>query len=383
MPPDTFTDRLHHRAAQAVDRRLVRSVSTDRARRVPLERGLAFVLATLVHLVTIALLGGAVALLVLSDTWFHRGVGVLVLGVAWLVRPGFLRRLPETADEVVVDTGTTPHFAALVAQVAALVGTPPPDEIRVLPVVNAYAGPRGLRARVLGLGAPLWVAESWQPRLATLAHEIGHFAHGDILRGRYVGSAYATLAEWLAMFSPDSDRASTYGETPVFATIVTAPVRYAVRGMLALFDAVNSAASRRQELLADLAAVQVAGTDAAVSSLELLLAQDLIDVTMNRTALQTAGQPPGEAMGEALLRAVAGYGPAQRAAARARGAEERSRIDASHPLTVDRLRLTESVDHAEPALEPSVEEWATIDAELAPYLTKSFATIAARYRYVS
>ena len=370
---DSFSRRLDAWVAQAIDRRLVDRITRDKG--TWLARAMAFALATPVHLVTVVLAAGGVALIVLGGGWWQWLMAAILLGVAWLTRPRLGGRPGE--GSVLVEPARAPELTALVAEVAELLGTRPPAEIRIDADINAYVAPRGIRERQLVLGAPLWVASAPQGRVALLGHELGHLAHGDLLSLRYVGSAYGTLAHWVALLDPDTTEIFEY-DTPVLVRALLAPPRWLVLGYLRLFDAVNSAAARRQELYADLASALVAGTDAAVEDLEVTLAPEIIDAAANRAAMDSRRPDLGDAISERMLT----FDVDERAAARRRGAADRRSIDASHPPTVDRLLLLESVEWSEASIVLDEGRSEQIDKELSPALEQAFKQMADAYRYV-
>jgi Zn-dependent protease with chaperone function len=371
--PETFARRLDARVAEALDRRLVHRVSTGRA--TWLARATAFVLVTPVHLVSIAWAAGGVALVVLGGGWWQWLMAAFLLAVAWMTRP-HLGGGPDP-DSVLVDPGHAPTITALVGEVADLLGTRAPDEIRIDSGINAYVAPRGVRGRQLVLGAPLWAAYGPQARVALLGHELGHLAHGDLLSLRYVGSAYRTLHHWVELLDPMGSEVFLHS-TPLLVRAAMAPPRWLVLGYLRLLDAVNAAASRRQELYADLASAVAGGTTGAVDSLEVVLVSDAVDAAANRAAVD----PTRPDLGETIAARVDAYDAEQRAAARRRGADDRRSIDATHPPTVDRLRLIESVEPSSAAVVLDPERSRTIDKELAAYLARAFEQLGDAYRFV-
>lgn len=372
-PPDTFARRLDARVAQALDKRLVDRVSAGSGH--GLARIAAYVLVTPVHLAGLALALCGVLLLVRGDGWWAWLAGGFVLAVAWLVRPHVLHAADP--DSIRVEPGTAPELTALVGEVAGLLGTPAPSELRVDAAFNAYVARRGLRGRRLVLGAPLWAAYGPQERVSLLGHEIGHLAHGDLRSLGYVDSAYRTLVRWVQLLDP-ADSEVFLHDTPLLVHALSAPPRWLVQGYLRVLDVVNSAANRRQELYADLAGALAAGTDAAVSDHEVMLLLDSLDVVTNRAAIDSA-RPD---LGEAIRARVATYDARQRADARREAAADRRSIDASHPPTVDRIRVLESVDRSLPALVLDAARSRRIDEELRPYLDQAFRRLGDSYRYV-
>jgi Zn-dependent protease with chaperone function len=278
-----------------------------------------------------------------------------------------------------VERAKTPALVTVIDEIAMALDTRPPDVIRVDATFNASASPAGLRSRVLTVGAPMWAALSPQSRVALLTHELGHFAHRDVLHGRYVWVAYQTLAAWEETFTPAYGLVSTRGHRPILATVLTWPLRMLIRSYLRVFSWVGAASKRRQELYADLAAVEVAGSAGTVDMLERMLLEDIAEVAANRAAVDPARPDLSAAISE-RMRTIT---DTERAWARTQGATERSSVDSTHPPTIDRIRLIESIPPSPPGLVLDDTRARAIDAELAPYLDRAFKELGDAYRYVT
>jgi len=112
-----------------------------------------------------------------------------------------------------------------------------------------------------------------------------------------------------------------------------------------------------------------------VGGLEVLLAAPAVEVAGSAAAVRR------ESLGPAIIEFRAGYDADRRAASRRRGDVEKSRIDDTHPPTMQRIRLLESIEHLAPAVTRTDEEWAAIEAEWDPTLTSQLAKLGERYRY--
>jgi Zn-dependent protease with chaperone function len=369
---DSFARRVDARVAEALDKRLVDRVSAGRATWPA--RAAAYVLVTPVHLVSLALALAGVALVLRGGGWWQWLMAAFLLAVAWMTRPLIGG---ADGDTVQVRPGDAPALTELVGEVAALLGTRPPVEIRIDSDVNAYVQPLRRGGARLVLGAPLWAAYPPQARVALLGHELGHLSHGDLLSIRYVASAHHTLLHWIDLLDPAGSEMFE-NDTPLLVHAVLAPPRWLVTGYLRLLMAVNAASSREQELFADLASAVAAGTEAAVDSLEIVLVADAIDAAANRAAVD----PSRPDLGQAVAARIDAFDAAQRLAARRRGASDRRSVDASHPATVDRLRLVESVEPSPPAVVLDAERSRLIDEELAPSLDRAFKRLGDAYRFV-
>lgn len=367
--------------ADALARRLVDDLATSRRRGARFSAATVAVvaLATVVHAVTLVVLGAGVWALARGEGWPLKVVGVLLVALAVVLRP----RLGRAAKGPgLLDPERCPETVALLGEIAATAHTRVPDRLEVGTDLNAYATTVGLRRRVVNVGAPLWVALSPQARVALLAHELGHFAGGDVRQLRYVAAAYTALEGWIDVFTPGNVvNVSTFysrGVSPnsQLWSVATWPVRVLLLGYVRLIDLCAASSGRRQEHDADLISVAAAGTDGAVDSLEMLLAATGLETTANRTAM-TPGRPP---LAPAIRAYAEGYDAAARAAARRRGDDDRSSIDDSHPPTVERLRLVESVPRTMAAVVVDSGRAARLEREWAPTVERMLKRLADSYR---
>lgn len=363
-------DRVDARIATELDRRLVdRFVDTGgQVRRRA--RAASFLMATAVHLVVVAIVALGGWLVVLGDNWVQRALGLIVLLPVVALVPG---RSKETLEHIT--PAAAPELTALLRELSAALGTQPPTYVGMDESINAYAARRGLRERRLVLGAPLWAALGPQGRIGLLGHELGHFSGRDVVHGRYVWWATWTLSAWTDLVTPHG-LVSTEGRTPLFATIATAPLRFPLVAYLRMMTVVNAAASRHDELRADTAASVLAGTAGVVETLETTLLADVIDVAANRAAVD----PTHPDLATEIRTRIAGVGEAARRALPARGDE--SRVDRTHPRTVERLRLQESLPRVTASVVLDADRWAAIDAEVRPMMDTALKRMADGYRYV-
>ncbi|KXK63296.1 HtpX-like protease [Micromonospora rosaria] len=166
-----------------------------------------------------------------------------------------LRTKAEPPPGLVLTDREAPALWATVRELSAAVATRAPDEIRLVPDVNAAVTEQ---TRLLGLlggrrtllvGLPLLHAMRVDQLRSVLAHELGHFSGrhtrlgGVAYRGRLaIGTTIGRIGRWN-------------------------PIGMVFRGYARLYLLVDNAASRRQELEADRASVFLAGPEAATSAL--------------------------------------------------------------------------------------------------------------------
>ncbi|GIF09600.1 hypothetical protein Asi03nite_71380 [Actinoplanes siamensis] len=177
-------------------------------------------------------------------------VGVILAGL-WRA----VRAKPGEPHGLVVTPEQAPELWHQVRGLAAEVGTRAPDEIRLVPEVNAAVSEDtkllGLvgGARRMYIGMPLLQTFDVDQLRSVLAHELGHYS------GSHTRLAAVAYRGRVAMH----ETLGNVGKWNVFGWVF--------KGYGWLYQLVSSAVARRQELEADLASVRVAGVDAAVSAM--------------------------------------------------------------------------------------------------------------------
>jgi Zn-dependent protease with chaperone function len=243
---------------------------------------------------------------------------------------GFLaaaRKPPEPPDEVVVPAADEPELHAEIARLAAAAGTRPPDRIVVVPAVNAYVrefGPMlGLvpGTRTLAIGTPLLDVLDVSELRAVLAHELGHLAGGDTRLGPVAVRTEQVLGG-------------------IIGSLGGGIIARVFLGYWKFQHKVNAAVRRGQEVVADRAAVRVAGRQAAADALRdvevAARADDVFKYEYLAPLLQRARRPDDLVSG---WRSLIADDARTRQLAESADAD-RSPIDpwASHPPTHERIR---------------------------------------------
>ncbi|WP_203827306.1 M48 family metallopeptidase [Actinoplanes palleronii] len=216
----------------------------------------------LLGLVQLALVGWLI-----YEIWQHlHGAGAaklsyLLLAAVGAVLAGLWRAVrakPGDPHGLIVTPDQAPQLWQQVRELAAEVGTRAPDEIRIVPEVNAAVSEDTKLLGLIGgvrrlyIGMPLLQTFTVDQLRSVLAHELGHYSGSHT---RLAGVAYRGR---LAMH----ETLGGVGNWNVFGWVFKA------YGWL--YQLVSNAVARRQELEADLASVRVAGVDAAVSSMREL-----------------------------------------------------------------------------------------------------------------
>lgn len=169
-----------------------------------------------------------------------------------------IRSRPEPPHGLPLGPDQAPELWRTVRELADVVGTRTPDEIRLVPEVNAAVsedtkmlGLVGGR-RILYIGLPLLQAMNLDQIRSVLAHELGHYSGRHTRLGGVAYRGRLAIGGTIGRIGPRN------------------PVGYVFRGYARLYLLVDNAVSRRQELEADRSSVQVAGQAAAASALREL-----------------------------------------------------------------------------------------------------------------
>ncbi|GAB3406905.1 M48 family metallopeptidase [Flindersiella endophytica] len=205
-----------------------------------------------------ALCAGGIALVVEFGGFATVKIAIAFIAVAGAIVVGLFKALKRPKFEpygVRLNESEQPHLWGVVRDLANRVGTKPPDEIWLVPEVNAAVAED---TRVLGLvggrrymlvGLPLLLALTTDQLRAVLGHELGHYSHSHTRLGAINYRGRMTIIATMAQLRR------------------TNPVRWLFAGYARIYFLVESAVSRRQELEADQAAGAIAGRRAAQTAL--------------------------------------------------------------------------------------------------------------------
>jgi Zn-dependent protease with chaperone function len=233
------------------------------------------------------------------------------VAIAWaVVRGVVLVRRAERADQLAALPLTSAEQPALwrrVREIAEQVGSRSPTELLLIADATALVQHRGRLGglipgqRRLYIGAPLLIGLSEGELDAVLAHELGHYASGDVRLAALVWLARDRLLRTVRALSGNSakdGKRQADGPDHYLAKILIPYAQLSLR--------VTQSVSRRQEFAADLVAARVAGRDNAIAALRRLLALEAAhDVYLTHYALmgRTEGflPPAGQVHGGLLL----------------------------------------------------------------------------------
>ena len=189
---------------------------------------------------------------------------VLVLVTLWSMLKGLIARSEDEDPGPRLEESEAPSFFRVLREVAAKVGTPPVDSVYVVPDATvavfergstfSRAGHRGERCMILGVGA--LDGMRLPPFRAILAHEYGHFSHGDTAGGGLALQVRRSIQAG-AMHLASSGAAAWYNPAWLFLV-----------AFHRIYLRISHGASRLQEVLADRRAALAYGADAFAEGLQ-------------------------------------------------------------------------------------------------------------------
>ncbi len=367
-------DVLYERAGRELGVRLARRlIEGERlAPRLTATRAASYAIAAAIWLLGPVLAAAAVLLGVGAISHPIRFVGVVLLLVAFVIRP----RLGNEPVEGVVLRAGAPTLHGLVDEIAAALGTPPPHAVIVDHTFNAAWGLHGIkRRRSLALGLPLLTVLPPQQRVALIGHELAHERNGDSSRGTFVGGAVGSLAELYFLVAPERHVTITFGLfehlVNAFFWLVSRPVWWLLHLELHLLLLDR----QRAEYFADVLAAETAGAQAVAALHERALLEPAFFGVVHHAARDGA-----DALLERALRELDAVPERERERRRRVARLESARLDATHPPTAFRIELVEARGKQEPKVILDPGRSAAIDAELQPRRRAVEQTLVDEYR---
>jgi heat shock protein HtpX len=219
---------------------------------------LALLLMVGFYAFSLAIAGGLLWIPYASYMYLDRVDGRLALfciigagTILWALVPRIDRFEPPGAR---LTPGNAPYLFTIIEGVAATTSQPRPEEVYLLPDVNAFVTHRGGfmgfgSKRVMGVGLPLLKALSPAELRSVIAHEFGHFVSGDVALGPWIYKTRAAIFRTIEGMSGS-----------VLQWLFTTYARMFMRMTMQI--------SREQEFVADATAAKVAGVGAAMSALK-------------------------------------------------------------------------------------------------------------------
>jgi Zn-dependent protease with chaperone function len=196
--------------------------------------------------------------------------GVIMSGtLVWSVVP---RRDRFSAPGPRLDASCHPRLFTEVNRLATALDEPLPQEVYLIPEVNAWVAERGGlmgfgSRRVMGLGLPLLQILTVSQFRAVLAHEFGHYYGGDTRLGPWVYKTRMAMVRALVGLGQPSALMSAVTQAAV-ARLAYHVVTRTLVAYWNLFLRTTQLVSRRQEYRADEIACYVVGSHSLVEGLQ-------------------------------------------------------------------------------------------------------------------
>ncbi len=249
--------------------------------RMSLPRLLAILFSLFIHIVTISFVVVGMTLLIRGWPNIFALFGAIVcLLIGWQLRPRFAK-MPA-----ILPRGEYPALYRFVDDIAHTLGAKPITGIIVDDQFNASIGTvTRHRKQILTLGLPLWSILTIEERAALIGHELGHSVNGDPARTFLVGTALDSLLRWYEFLHP----ALLWEPQRGLFALVELPINllFLIMAQLPKLSLYMLAYllyrdTQRAEYLADHKAAVVAGTRAALASLEKMYFEGTYQIVRNR-----------------------------------------------------------------------------------------------------
>lgn len=369
-----FYDALGKKRGRVVFERLVTSSDLHR-HGFTVQTALLFLAAASVQLFTAALLVCGAYLICTNYTnplLIVLGLSLIALAVTGRPRLGKVPAHCLAPDKF-------PELHKLVARIASLLKTSPPDCLVIDNHFNARVGRRGLRQRkVLFIGLPLFSVLGGQEQVALIAHELAHLVNGDPTRGVFVSITLKTLAEWHRLLARDhfwprtpSGKARYGGRSFGMAGGIANLAEFLTNVLVHLLSYIpylfllalvhlSWDEQQRAEYLADRLGAQVSGTQAFISMSEKLLFSSRVRFVVQRGALNARSRDVIEEL-QADFKSI----PAREYERMRRlAALEETKLNATHPPTAFRIGLLQAGEFHAPQHSLSERDEAALVEEL-------------------
>lgn len=328
--------------------------------------------STMIYLVVYGLFVGAVALTVysiLDRAWLGLGVGViLVAAIGWeLFRPH------PSPEGIAATRERFPRLFAALDEVAARVGTRPPQQVVLTPGAECAIGRRHslrhpLGQHVVSIGVAMLPLLSDVELKSILAHELAHGMHGDTVQYRYSAQAEAhlhglldTALEGLSGHTSGAFRAARsytrslpgWSLTAFFGAIFSWTLLLPIRVLWVAFHLFRMRESRSAEFEADRTAVLAYGVDSFINALTAI-GMSFRTLRHSSGALRASMARHGTGNFYAEMRRHYSELPPQVVATlRVEASNEFRTMERSHPIMPDRLRAAYALRPAAPSPAPT------------------------------
>jgi len=365
----TLLESLYMQLGKNISRSLFEDITNSPVVRpsFSISRTFAFVLAGLVHLISVFFAVAGILVLINNGLhFFSILVALFLFLLAWL---GFPRFTKEPKN--IIPREKTPTLYNLLDNVSNNLGGKKIDGIVITSDFNAGFTQVGIsRKDIVFLGLPLLYVLEDQELVALLAHEIAHGVNGDPLRGYFAGTAVNTLVNWSYLSRPARIWQRFGGLMGIFASVLMVPFNLLLLGLSRLILATAYGLmflifrdSQRAEYYADSSATTICGTKATLSVLEKLYLRTSVEIAIQRVALTKKD----ENIFTAIQNYVSQIPPREIERLRRVNLLEDARIDVTHPPTIYRINILTEHPMEQIKVELSHLDSEKIRAELKPF----------------
>lgn len=362
--------RLDRRAGFRADRRLAATMRDEAATTVSAGYLLLLAISGVLVLLMAAMVAAGGWLVVTGRLLPPILLGLLLIGAAYGLRPrlGRLKRILK--GKWLLESSRAPALHALVARAAERAGTPAPDVIAVDLQWNAGTSVVGLRrTRVLVVGVPLLLALRGQHLLALIGHELGHFQYEDSRRRLFIQPALTVFGAVSHAVRPPRGDAVSRGLGGVYALAFTAlqlvagAVSWLLFAVHLAMHVIAARDGRRAELRANLMSARVAGSTAALRTVDTLAMLP----TLARYVQPNVESGQAAARWRAAMLDALEYDADRLPVLRQLSIRQEASLLASHPAPGRRHQYLSGAPYVDAAVVVTADEQARIEAELAPY----------------
>ncbi|MEL6990030.1 MAG: M48 family metallopeptidase [Pseudomonadota bacterium] len=292
--------------------------------------------------------------------WGPAILGLILITFGYFLKPAKIKNKDKTYRRE-----DLPQLFALLDEIAEWVGTEPPKGVHIDRECNAYMTEfRRPHEWVLGIGLPFWAALTGPQKVALLAHELAHKVNNDPLRSGIYREAQEVLMNWHETFYIDEVTsfemaAGTRAGAPGTQLIGM----FLVERLYGLLMRFVFHESQRAEYRADALAVSVAGREAVIDMLELLTRVEPAYRAV-RDLYPYRSEQTGRIF-DHMAKTLATRDQDTRRRYFQLAAQEKRRVDGSHPPTTMRIEFVGALSEPDAILVPKTD-FALIDAELEP-----------------
>ncbi|HXJ95456.1 MAG TPA: M48 family metallopeptidase [Terriglobia bacterium] len=305
-------------------------------------------------------------------------IGGLVIAVTllWSLVP---RREQFKAPGPRLDSSSQPRLFAEVQRLATTLREPMPQEIYIIPDLNAAVTERGGvmgfgSRRVMFLGLPLLQVLTVAQFCAVVAHEFGHYYGGDTRLGPWVYKARGAMVRTIGGLGEPNAALGALARFAVVRLVHWAVIKILV-AYWTLFLRITQLISRRQEFRADELACHATGSQALIEGLRGLhgAAAALPAYQTELEQVLTAGYRPAIAEGFARFIAVPPIAEAISSQLDKALKEGRTNPYDSHPPLRDRIARAQRLPTGEaPRADPPgislIDDVASVEVQILQHL---------------